>query len=604
MQRNNCKGQVHLFALLVIAVVAIGLFAVFTAQGEEGGREAIPDVSPELTALYLEEALCMPKCPGESYTEDERLKCNEVPYEESELTCGEIFTKIKEIHDEQEASGGGSTGTSTTEYYALKGEFQPCSTMTLTLKEDIVNPSMKIKPKTGDDTEAIAIRDKDGVSLILVDDYYKLCDGICSDVEFQLPCEKKAELEKFKPEIYEISFNVEEVKPITKRWTCVNDASFPEGINFNQMGTKDITKVNFKKEVKSALSSHMKADVQIIFGGSGGGCRHPETGVIIADCRIASSHDLGLKYNEGDSYYHFTMPKINGELKEILFNILIEAEGSDVGVCTARVSASMRCTNLEKYLCYGETDDDGKYWEYILSSRSDDGEYTLDGVCKYSLKTEYETGCVNILTHVVTDEPEGACHLPEKVYREGTIIENEGTHECSAPPDISIVDIHPCKAVEDCDENTIFSSMDVGLRYINVKIRNNGAEAISFDGENLYVTINGNEETVHVNEVTIDPSETVDISDITTDGLSAGSFDKSELNTVKVRIDNIDTAIYPVINEKQREDNNIKEETIIIYRQCCGDCVSCHSKTICGECSGICEWELDEQKSEYGCIKK
>ncbi|MCK5699424.1 MAG: hypothetical protein KAH93_06240, partial [Candidatus Aenigmarchaeota archaeon] len=595
---NNKKGETGVSTAFkfLIAFLAVGVAVLFTLTIASSGEDSQPNDIRGIIDYEKYKSLCILKCTKANVRD--MAKCTET-IEDVPYYCGEII-----------AGGDDSTldppdGSSTKPAYTPEGEFQPCSTMTLTLKEDVTDLGIKIKPKEGSDSEAIVIRDESGSDLTILDEgYYKLCESTCSNIAFQLPCEKKTELEEFKPDDYEISFNVEGINPITKIWTCLKDASFPDGINFNQMGTKDITKVKFKKEVKSASASHMNADIQIVFDETGGGCKDPDTGTTITNCRIEPSHELGLKYDEDESYYHFTMPKINGELKEILFNILINAEGSDVGVCTAKVSASMRCNNPERYICYGETDDDDNYREYFLYSRSDAGEYTLDGVCKYSEKTEYKTGCVDISTGELGDENEVACHRPEKIYRKETIIEDVDTRECKSPPDLVIEDIYPCISTDDCNANTQFFSTDED-QYLAFTIRNNGPD-ITIYPEDLHITINGGDEEVYSipnSGLVIPEGELKVIDEISAIGLVGNDFENVG-NTVRVEIANIDTAIYPVIDEEKREKNNVKEETMTVYRKCCSDCVSCPDKAICNGCYGICIWKLNAADGIYGCAKR
>ncbi len=589
---NNKKGETGVSTAFkfLMAFLALGVAVLFTLTIASGGEDSQPNDIKGIIDYEKYKSICILKCSKANVRD--MAKCSEtiegVPY-----YCGEII------------AGGDNPaldppdGTFTTP----EGEFQPCSTMTITPKEDVADLGIKIKPVGGTDSEAIVIRDNTGLDLTSVDGYYKLCESTCSEVAFSLPCGYKAELQEFKPETYEISFNIDGIKPITKTWNCLNDASFPEGISFNQMDTEKITKVKFKKEVKSPSESHMTANVRIGFE-NGGGCKHPKTGANInEECIIEPSHELGLKYNEEDSYYHFTMPKINGELKEILFNILIEAEDSDIGVCTAKVSASMRCKNSAKYICYGETEDDD-YREYFLSDRSDEGEYTLDGVCRYSEKIEYEKGCIDISTGELGDENEGACHRPEKIYRKDSIIEDADTHECITPPDLVIEDIYPCKSSSDCNKNTQFLSTDDN-QYLAFTIKNNGPD-ITIYREDLHITINGGEEEVYSVPNTgleIEEGKVAVIDEISATGLIGDNFE-NVANTVRVEIADIDTAIYPLIDEEKRENNNIKEETMTVYRKCCSDCVSCPDKSICEECSPICRWDLDEQNSKYGCAKR
>ncbi len=616
MKRNR-----KAFGLTESIVLMLGLVVVFIGVTFTSGiGERLKDMFGATPKGTMDDSIYSAECLRLCDTEYDLYACTASPDGSNEL-CGAILTRIKEAEGDLPGEPTSDIGT-----IKLDGDFLPCSEMSVIFKnivaEEIIDFSVNIK---SDNDIIVPVRDAGGAVIVPVGDDYLLCSSATTpctqEIEFKLPCDYKPEVEKFKPDIkHTISFksanaagDVDDTLKLAqykdKKWSCLYYASFPDGISFNQIVTNPLatTRVTFKKEIISGSQTHMIAKTKITKEASSGPCEQPsspiDAPIVISECMLVIGDPLGLKYVDPDGY-HFTMPRVTGVLEDIRFIIhltvkkLDETPAGDIAICATKTTASMTCRNKVAYLCYVDADD-GK--EYILSDLSDSGTYTRDGVCKYTDQTEYENGCVKVSDGSHTGDLEAACTLPDKIYREDTMIEDVNNDECKVT-DLEIVNIHPCK-VADCDKDTYFTRADAD-GWIAVDLKNNGNKDIGFHEGNMYLTIDGNAETVlALPSYTIPAGETIKIIDTTIDTIKPGAFLVEGTYTVEARIDNLDTLKYPVVDKSSRNTNNIRTETITVYPQCCEDCVVC-PETICEpKCSEICKWDMN-QIGEDKCMKK
>ncbi len=614
---------------IVILGLMVGLIVVFIGtifvSGIAENIKNMFGVTPKGTMDdSILAAECLRLCDTVYLPEGGLYKCTASPEGSNEL-CGTILTRIKESEDD--LPGEPTSGTSTIK---LDGDFLPCSEMTVLFKnikqEDIIDLSINIK--SDDDDDVVPVRDASGSEITPDGDgYYLLCSSegtpCTQEVKFRLPCDYKPEVQAFKPDTrHTISFKsgnaagtVDDTLELpqykNKQWNCLNYATFPEGISFNQKvtTTPDTTKVKFKRVIKPESQTHMIAETKIKIKEGSGQCEDPsspsDNPTVINPCELGIDHTLGLTYVDPDSY-HFTMPRITGKLEDIRFIIhltvkeLDETPAGDIEVCATKTTASITCKSSVAYLCYEDTDDSK---EYILSGPSDSGTHTLDGICKYTGKTEYKSGCTLVSDGSHTNDAQAACSLPHKIYREDTMIQDATNNECKVT-DLKIVNIHPCK-IGDCDKDTYFTAADT-TGWIAVDLENKGNIPIEIHEGNLYLTIDGNAETVvAIPDHTIPGGQASKIKDTTINTIKPDSHLVEGTYTIKAKIDNIDTLKYPVVDESSRNANNILTKTITVYPQCCRDCISCTTETACAsKCSNICEWKPNSITGDDECKKK
>jgi len=616
------KGRKGIGKTLDIVILGgvVGLVVVFIASTFTSGiGEKVKNILGMGMHTTLDDNIYAAECQELCSTEYDIYKCTASP-DGSDKQCGAIFARIRDAGEDLPLEPTSDYGTIT-----LNDDgFLPCSVMTVTFKnikpEEIADFSVKIENQSGG---IVPIRDASGGEITPSGDDYLLCSlsttPCTPKVEFKLPCNFQSEVEKFIPGVkHTITFtssnadgNIGETDTLklspykNKKWSCLKDATILGDVKFNQKTTisPETTKVHFKKEI-TGTSPHMIADVKIEIETGSGQCEDPTIGTPtpIPGC------ELGRLIPSGTDY-EFTMPRVTGELEGILFKILLNVDDEipgppdrvDIPLCTAKVHASMTCTGEHRVanLCYIDNTDSK---EYILTGLSDSGTHSLDGICKYEHKTEYESYCVNVVDGSKCTIGCIPCTLPQKIMRINTMIDDPTKDKCKFE-DLEIVDIFPCKTVTDCDKNTIFTATD-SQGWISVDIKNNGDNDFEFDEDNLHITINGNPETV-VTAVHIIPSGgTVTINDITATTMKSGSNLVEGAYTVVARIDNLDTLKYPLVDEAKRNANNMLTKQIKVYPACCSDCTSCSGSAACSGCSDMCKWNMNEVTGVNECIRK
>ncbi len=673
--RKKAMTQVMwiLIGILMLGFIGIFLWVLFIS-GFTDNKDPYEQNPKDMLNDAKYEAVCFAECAKAGTYELE--KCTYVPTDfngdEIDSTCGEIFTRIKES-GEDITDGVHSPVKPGKKGYSLSGDFMPCSTMKVTFHKDITslyefaakiceknNPNACMFPENTFWNQVNSEGQKTGYYIVcsdaidsssLPEPWAVACDEKDEEgrivVKLEMPCNTHytTELGKFKAGVkYVFSFSTDDVngknpeinnREFERELVCLDWASFPDGISFNQQVSTPAdqlrrTKVKFKKEIIHPDVGEMKADVILVNGLAGP-----------VDLKIKD----GLLYDTSDTdnpYYYFRMRPVKDTLEKISFQIKLH----DKVICTANVDRGIdvSCQNTLPYHCYKDSTgnvhilQDGPFEK----DEAPGAPHTPDGLCFYKNEHVCKDGCVT--EGIFQPGPPDACLAGSTKRYADTCFSKDRPSKCSYA-DLSVLKPVICNKDGDCGEPIYEADSSAGYT-IRQTVKNIGDLSIQYSLQSNELTSPGAVyEILRVLDNDGNPYEVKDADDIvlyTLDGVDRplkellgqtiwnniifvpvykgeeikidylpGSlahpttkiFVKGEY-VLTANIGKLDTMLVPLIDVDAREKNNKATNEIKVYDKCCKKC-DCSDKNICeSECENICEWATGATLGVEKCQKK
>lgn len=647
--------------LLVIAVFVLAAAAIFTVGASDKTKKTVPEqlVSFKDTYYWLEcNDLCAHKL--------DRYDCDESP-EGTDLTCAEIFElkdeAFRSMSGDPEDPQGGTVGHIKTKSYSLSGDFMPCSTMKVTFHEDIKSlsefgakiaqegASEKLKLEQGHNLG----NPDTGILWICGDEIDEKCGDIKDEngrleAKIKLPCTSKTGVAQFKAGTkYVFTFESKDaegpdpklnLKEFERELVCLDWASFPDGISFNQQASTPPdqlrrTKVKFKKEIVHPDVGKMEADVILVNGLAGPTDLNIENGL------------LRDKSDPDNPYYYFRMRPVKDTLEEIRFQIKLH----DKVICTANVDkgVDVSCQNTLPYHCYKDSTgsvhilQDGPFEKDEAAGAT----LTPDGLCFYKEEHVCRDGCMrgDTFTPGLPDN----CPAGSNERYANTCFKEDKPSKCSY---VDLLVLKPVTCKGDVCGEPLFEGDSSSGYAIRQTVENIGDKSIQYNLKlnQLTSTSSTTFEMLRVLDDEGKPFEVRDADDKVLYTLDGGDKPLKDLPGVKdvwdegifipvykikaehmnkeIKIDylpgeltdrnhrfvkgeytltamigNPDTMLVPLIAEGAREKNNKATNEIKVYDKNCKTCNYDNEAECESECDKICEWETDAIEGVKKCQK-